>query len=161
MQPKLLLKRSFYFFVFLAVAWVVNACASNKPETAITTLQQEVRNAEQRFANTMANRDFAEFQTFIASDAIFFSGDDALKGRQRIAYAWRAFFANPQAPFSWRPDIVEVLSSGELALSSGPVYDPAGKQIGRFNSIWRRTTRRTWEVVFDRGSDVCGCAEKQ
>lgn len=59
-------------------------------------------------------------------------------------------------PFSWEPDVVEVLESGTLALSSGPVLDPAGKLIGRFNSIWRREAPGVWRIVFDRGSEVCG-----
>jgi hypothetical protein len=52
---------------------------------------------------------------------------------------------------------VEVLDSGSLAHSSGPVRDPNGKVIGRFNSIWRSDGAGTWRVIFDKGSDVCNC----
>ena len=55
------------------------------------------------------------------------------------------------APFSWRPEVVEVLDSGTLALTSGPVRDPTGKQTGTFNSIWRREPDGRWRVVFDKG----------
>jgi hypothetical protein len=44
-----------------------------------------------------------------------------------------------------------VLASGELAWSRGPVYDPTGKQIGTFNSIWRREPDGRWRIVFDKG----------
>jgi hypothetical protein len=47
---------------------------------------------------------------------------------------------------------VEVLASGALALTSGPVRDAAGAVVGRFNSVWRREPDGVWMVVFDKGS---------
>ena len=55
------------------------------------------------------------------------------------------------APFSWKPDVIEVLPSGNLAISSGPVLDPGGKKIGNFSSIWRREPDGRWLVIFDKG----------
>ena len=45
------------------------------------------------------------------------------------AAGWRRLYEQPQAPFSWEPQEVVVLASGNLALSSGPVRDPAGKVV--------------------------------
>jgi ketosteroid isomerase-like protein len=50
---------------------------------------------------------------------------------------------------------VQVLESGTLALSTGPVRDPKGKLVGRFSSIWRREAPGVWRIIFDHGSDVC------
>jgi ketosteroid isomerase-like protein len=50
-----------------------------------------------------------------------------------------------------------VLDSGGLALSTGPVFDPEGHQIGTFSSIWRREPDGSWRVVFDKGCPVCDC----
>ena len=47
--------------------------------------------------------------------------------------------------------MIEVLPSGTLALSSGPVFDPDGKKVGTFNSIWRRERNGKWQVIFDKG----------
>ena len=47
--------------------------------------------------------------------------------------------------------------SGTLAHSSGPVHDANGRQIGTFNSVWRRGPGGTWLVVFDKGCPVCNC----
>ena len=44
-----------------------------------------------------------------------------------------------------------------FAETTGPVHDPEGRQIGTFNSIWRRESDGTWRVVFDKGSPVCNC----
>jgi ketosteroid isomerase-like protein len=50
---------------------------------------------------------------------------------------------------------VEVLASGQLALSTGPVRDSKGKVIGTFTSIWRLEAPGKWRIVFDKGSPVC------
>ena len=112
----------------------------------------EVKGREIAFAKTMADRDFDAFLTFISPEAIFFDGPAPLRGREAIGAGWRAFFEGAKAPFSWEPDLVEVLESGELGLSSGPVRSPSGEVIGRFNSIWRKETDGQWRVVFDKGS---------
>ena len=104
------------------------------------------------FAKTMADRDLDAFLAFVSPEAIFFAGDDPLRGRDAVAAAWSSFFEGPTAPFSWHPDIVEVLESGGLALSSGPVLNAAGESVGRFNSIWRKEAAGEWRVVFDKGS---------
>jgi hypothetical protein len=46
---------------------------------------------------------------------------------------------------------VEVLPSGRLAMTSGPVTDAEGKPAGAFHSIWRREDDGVWRVIFDKG----------
>ena len=116
-----------------------------------------VEETERAFAATMANRDFEKFKTFISEDAIFFSGTTPLRGRQQIADAWEAYFKDPIAPFSWEPEHVEVLDSGTLAWSTGPVYDPERKVMARFNSVWQLDASHQWRIIFDKGNDVCNC----
>ena len=74
------------------------------------------------------------------------------------AAGWRRLYEQPQAPFSWEPQEVVVLASGNLALSSGPVRDPAGRIVATFTSVWRQEAPGVWRVIFDRGNDVCDCA---
>jgi len=110
-----------------------------------------VESREIAFAKTMADRDFEAFLSFISPEAVFFEGGRPLRGRDVIGRAWAPFFEGQAAPFSWRPD-VEVLESGDLALSSGPVIMASGESGGRFNTIWRRDGEGRWWVVFDKGS---------
>lgn len=112
----------------------------------------EVEAREIAFAKTMADRDFDAFLSFVSPEAVFFGGNGALRGNDAIGAAWRGFFEGPEAPFSWSPDVVEVLDSGDLALTSGPVRLPSGEDAGRFNSIWRKDPDGIWRIVFDRGS---------
>jgi len=123
----------------------------------VTTAHDEVVATERAFAKTMADRDFKGFESFLASEAIFFSGSTVEHGSAEIVAAWKPYFTNPTAPFSWLPDNVQVLPSGKLALSTGPVY-VQGKEVGRFNSVWRLEAANTWRIVFDKGEAVCSSA---
>jgi ketosteroid isomerase-like protein len=138
--------------MLLAHAVPAEAQAARAAEGRARGPAGDVEARELAFASTMADRDLDAFLTFVSPEAIFFNGDQPLRGRAAVTEAWSAFFEGEQAPFSWRPDVVEVLESGSLALSSGPVFDPDGQQIGRFNSIWRKDADGQWRVVFDRGS---------
>jgi len=132
---------------------VAPAQAQNQP-----ALARQVFQAESTFARTMAARDSQAFAAHVAVDAIFFGRRGPLRGRAAVVGGWQPFFEGPAAPFSWSPEVVEVLESGTLALSSGPVRDPTGRQIGTFNSIWRRDPDGRWRVVFDKACPVCDCA---
>jgi ketosteroid isomerase-like protein len=139
-------------FLLLALG-ALTACGAVAPSPAgAPDLRAQVMAAERAFAKTMADRDLNAFASYLADEAIFFSGSTPLRGRAKVTDDWARFFAGPQAPFSWEPDLVEVLDSGTLALSSGPVRDAAGRVIARFNSIWRREASGRWLVVFDKGS---------
>jgi ketosteroid isomerase-like protein len=112
----------------------------------------QVEAREVAFAATMARRDFDAFLTFISPEAVFFGRSGPLRGIDAIARAWSAHFEGDEPPFSWHPDVVEVLDSGKLAITSGPVLSPSGEEVGRFNTVWRRDSDGTWRVVFDKGS---------
>jgi len=124
-------------------------------QNSTAELQKQVREREQAFAKTMADRDHAAFTSFVSEEAIFM-GRIALRGRAAVAEGWKRFFEGPNAPFSWEPERVEVIDSGTLAISSGPVRDPSGKRISTFNSTWRREPDGQWRVVLDIGCPPCG-----
>ena len=124
------------------------------PVTTDKALQ--VKQTEQAFADTMAERNFEEFKAFLSEEAIFFAGSKPLRGKEQVGEAWKSYFDGADAPFSWEPELVEVLDSGTLALSSGPVRNAEGKLVGRFNSIWRfEPQSQSWKIIFDKGGAVC------
>jgi ketosteroid isomerase-like protein len=137
----------------LALATAGAGAASN------AELKQQVADTERAFAATMKQRDYAGFVAFLSDEAVFYSGPQTLRGKQQVAAFWKKFFEQSEAPFSWEPDQVDVLDSGGLAHSSGPVYDPKGKLIARFNSVWRLDAAGQWRIVFDKGEDFCDCTK--
>lgn len=142
--------------VLLALLVTLAVPATGFSETT-AELARQVRDSENAFAETMAKRDLAAFASYLADDAIFFGRDSVLRGKAAVVAGWKSLYEGPKAPISWRSASVEVLDSGDLAHSSGPVFDAQGKQIATFNSIWRRQAQGQWKVVFDKGCDVCNC----
>lgn len=139
----------------LSVALLIGTAMTLIPAAAMAQDNEAtaaVRAREIAFAKSMEDRDLEAFRTFISPEAIFFNGNQAQRGRDAIVRAWASLFEGEAAPFSWRPDVTEVLDSGRLALSSGPVFAPSGEETGRFNSIWRLEADGQWMVVFDKGS---------
>jgi ketosteroid isomerase-like protein len=115
------------------------------------SLKRQVFVAESSFAASMTRRDLDAFATFVSPEAIFFGDTTVMRGKRAVLDGWRGFFEKPTAPFSWKPDVIEVLPSANLAISSGPVFDPAGKRVSSFSSIWRREPDGSWQVIFDKG----------
>ena len=144
-------------FILLA-GTLISACSAMRQVNADP--QQEVRNTERAFAQSMVDRDHEAFATFLSNEAVFFSGSQVLRGKEAVAQAWKRFFEGPTAPFSWQPEQVEVLPAGGLALSSGPVRDAQGKLVASFTSIWRQEAPGVWRIVFDKGNEVCDCTKR-
>ncbi len=139
----------------LALALSASGCSRPERHDGGDVLQQEVMDAEWNFARTMAARDHDAFASFLSDEAIFISGSGPLRGKAEVVEGWRRYFETAEAPFSWKPERVEVLRSGGLALSTGPVYDPDGRRIATFTSIWRKDAGGEWRIIFDRGTPDC------
>jgi ketosteroid isomerase-like protein len=129
------------------------ACATT-PAPDRAALTQQVADAERAFAKTMADRDFKAFASFLAEETVFFNRQGPVRGKAAVIADWQRFFADSKAPFSWEPREVEVLPSGTLALTSGPVFAPDGSKVASFMSIWRLEAPGVWRIVFDKG---CNC----
>lgn len=140
-------------FSMTALAGVVLMAAAGTVAAAddAAVLAAQVRAAEAAFARSMAERDHAAFVAHLAAEAIFFSERGVLRGRDAVAADWKRYYEGPTAPFAWQPESVEVLDSGTLAHSSGPVFAADGRRIATFNSIWRREADGRWRIVFDKG----------
>jgi ketosteroid isomerase-like protein len=132
-------------------------CAVSAEQLTPVDLQEQVADTERAFARTMADRDFDGFVTFLSEEAVFFSGETPLRGKQQVMDTWKPYYEKQDAPFSWEPERVVVLDSGTLALSTGPVHDPSGKLIATYNSIWRLEAAGKWRIIFDKGNGVCEC----
>jgi len=141
-------------FVAALLACGLVPVASAEP---VEALAAKVRAREVAFAKSMADRNHTAFKTFVAEEALFMGRQTALRGREAVAQGWKPYFDQEKAPFSWAPERVEVVDSGTLALSTGPVFDPEGKRTGTYNSTWRLEKDGEWRVVLDNGCPPCRC----
>lgn len=124
---------------------------------AAADLEEDVRCREISFSDTAKRRDMEAFATFIDPDARFV-GDSVTHGLEQILAAWQVFFAEDGPTIAWRPQFVEVLKDGTLALTRGPYrvtsVDEEGNRVdswGTFNSVWRLDDDGQWYIIFDTG----------
>ena len=125
---------------------------------AFADLVNDVRCREISFSQSAEQRDLSAFRSHIDADARFVAAT-VRRGVDSIAEGWAVFFAPDGPSIKWRPQVVEVLENGTLALSRGPyrvvAKDAEGNTVqswGTFNSIWRLHDDGEWRVVFDAGS---------
>jgi ketosteroid isomerase-like protein len=148
------------FVLQTAVAMAILSFATAHAQRGGASPADEVRAAETAFAKSMADRNVTAFAALLGDEAVFFGGKGVHRGKTAVVAEWKRFFDGPTAPFSWAPAEVEVLPSGILGFTSGPVYDPKGQRIGTFNSVWQRQADGSWKVVFDKGCPPCECGTK-
>jgi ketosteroid isomerase-like protein len=135
-------------------------CATSTAVPGVDDAVAQVRAAETGFARTMADRDFAAFGSFIAEDAVFINSGQPLRGKAAILAHWKKFFDGAAAPFSWRPELVEVTTSRDLGYTEGPVMAADGKAFAKFYTTWRRDPASgRWQVAFDNGYRLCECGK--
>jgi ketosteroid isomerase-like protein len=148
------------FLLQVAAGIALAGLAPAHAQQTLVNRVEEVRAAEIAFAKSMADRDHAAFTARLADEAVFFGGKGVTRGKAAVAADWKRFFDGPAAPFSWAPTDVELLASGNLGYTSGPVLDPKGTRIGTFNSVWQRQRDGSWKIVFDKGCPACECGTK-
>jgi len=134
---------------------------------AAADLVDDVRCREIGFSQSVENQDIDAFRSFIDTDARFV-GSGVLQGVDQISEGWSVFFKPGLPTIKWRPQIVEVLEDGKLALSRGLYISVSpsddGDKIetwGTFNSVWRLNDDGEWRVVFDAGSPASGSPDEE
>lgn len=140
---------------FLAILTILLPAISMAQAASIEDIEEEVANVERAFAQTMADRDFQAFSAFIDDQAVFWSGSSPLRGKAAVLAVWKPYFEGPDAPFSWKPETVMALATGDLARSTGPVSGPDGSVGAYFTSTWRKNADGDWKVIFDKGQRYC------
>ncbi len=131
------------------------------PGPDLSAETEQVRCSETAFSQSVENRDWEAFESFIHPEARFpSSGSSPAKvGPARIREVWEGSYESGERTLRWRSRSIEILRPGDLALSRGPyslrvrLEDGSWEQTwGTFNSIWVREGDR-WQVIFDQGSE--------
>jgi len=134
---------------------------------AIADIADDVRCSEIGFSRSVETQNIALFESFIDADARFV-GSSVQRGVVEVAAAWAVFFTDDAPQMKWRPQIVEVLDDGILALSRGPYRmivtgsdGASSEHWGTFNSVWRKQDDGSWKVVFDAGNEAAEAPDEK
>ncbi len=126
---------------------------------AADSAENDVRCTEIAFSLSVENRDSGAFASFLDEDTRFI-GQSVLRGSSAVAEGWSVFFTESGPELVWRPYIVEVAATGDLALSRGPyrarALNAEGELVeswGIYNSVWRKEPDGKWKIIFDAGNE--------
>lgn len=124
--------------------------AAPEPGQPSNDVERSLWATEQAFADSFAARDPDKFASFLDEHTLF-GGRRRLEGKAAVREVWsKMMMDGPAPPFSWRPS--RAIVSGDVGMTAGPVFDPQGKWIGAFTSVWKRQPDGSWRIVLDGGA---------
>jgi ketosteroid isomerase-like protein len=132
---------------------VVGACTTKT--NTMTIYQEEVKQTELAFAQMAKEKGIAEaFLFYAAEDAVIMRNNQLISGKNAIkAYFNKRADAYQNIELKWRPDMVDVATSGDLAYTYGNYqlinHDTNEKSEGIFHTVWKRQSDGQWRFVWD------------
>lgn len=120
--------------------------------------QQAVACADVALSRAVEQRQVDEFLSYLDENARFFSDDTMKYGADDVRRAWSIYFEEDGPLLRWRPQFVEVVADGRLAITRGPYRyldrNDDGELVeawGTYNSFWRKLPNGEWKVLYDSG----------
>jgi ketosteroid isomerase-like protein len=130
----------------------------NKQENSIEKWKKEIIETELAFAQMAQKEGISKaFLTYAAEDAVLMRNNSLIIGMESI----RENFNNQKAELgsvslTWKPDFVDVSSSGDLGYTYGKygctIIESAGIEnidTGIFHTVWKRQPDGKWKFVWD------------
>jgi ketosteroid isomerase-like protein len=130
----------------------------NKQENSIEKWKKEIIETELAFAQMAQKEGISKaFLTYAAEDAVLMRNNSLIIGMESI----RESFNNQKTELgsvslTWKPDFVDVASSGDLGYTYGKyvytVIDSTGNEktdTGIFHTVWKRQPDGKWKFVWD------------
>ncbi|MCM8568615.1 nuclear transport factor 2 family protein [Gramella jeungdoensis] len=127
-------------------------------ETAnIETWKNEIIETEAAFAKMAAEEGIpTAFLFYAAEDVAVLRNDKLILGREALKNSYPSLEKKADVSLSWKPDFVDVSSSGDLGYTYGKyvykVTDSLGNENvseGIFHTVWKRQPDGNWKFVWD------------
>jgi len=144
---------------FILIALLsLGSCHADSEKGSIDKWKHEILETEQNFAEMAKNEGIAKaFETFAADDVVLERSDSLVIGkRDLIKYFGNQDSGNNHVTLTWKPDFIDVSSSGDLGYTYGHYNlsssDSSGHKLenrGVFHTVWKRQVDGTWRFVWD------------
>lgn len=120
----------------------------------LETWKNEIITTEIQFSD-MAKKEGMNiaFLNFVADDGVLLRNDKLIKGKDSI----KQFMKNSSSRgLSWKPDFVDVSTSGDLGYTYGKYLFKYKDSLGNdktsegiFHTVWKKQPDNTWKFVWD------------
>lgn len=145
-----------YISLLILILGISLGCSQNSDKKEIW--KKEILDTEQAFSNMTKNEGIAKaFSEFAADDVVINRNDSLIVGKESLQQFYtQTTNPNRKVELSWKPDFVDVSSSGDLGYTYGKylfsVTDSTGQtqsSTGIFHTVWKRQKDGTWRFVWD------------
>ncbi len=142
--------------VILAISGFILFSGTIDREEKMEKLKLEIMVVERQFAEMTADKGIKDaFLFYAAEGAVLMRNNKVIKGKINI----RKYFDSVKLKnikLKWKPDFVDISSSGDLAYTYGKytfsAKDQSGKEInseGIFHTVWKKQIDGSWKYVWD------------
>ena len=146
-------------FLLVFAHLTLNSCTMENQKKEIEIWKDEILETEKNFANMVESKGIPEaFLFYAAEDAVLMRNNKLVIGRNRLEeyFEKQALTTNKEVRLTWKPDYVDVSSSGDLGYTYGKYTfsykDSVGavkEDSGVFHTVWRKQPDGTWKFVWD------------
>ena len=145
------MKKTFQLLAILIL--LITSCKTEIPKEHIEKWKEEIRQAEQDFAQMAKEKGIHDaFIHFAAEDAVLKRGK-LIIGKTAID---KYLENSTSKKLSWSPDFVDVSSSGDFGYTYGSYVFKYSDSIGNpledkgiFHTVWKRQEDGSWKFVWD------------
>ncbi len=144
--------------LIIPISFIIYACNINKQENSIEKWKKEIIETELEFAQMVQKEGTSKaFLAYAAKDAVLMRNNSLIIGMESIRESFNKQKTElGSVSLTWKPDFVDVASSGDLGYTYGKyvytVIDPAGNEkvdTGIFHTVWKRQPDGEWKFVWD------------
>jgi len=142
----------------LQISLLFYSCNTNKKEVPIEKWKSEIVDTELEFSEMAQKEGIPKaFLAFAAEDVVVNKNNSLIIGKEAL----RESYENEKSEsgnfgLSWKPDFVDVASSGDLGYTYGKYVYTTTDSIGNtkviegvYQTVWKRQPDGKWKFVFD------------
>ncbi|MFS4494616.1 YybH family protein [Maribacter sp. 2308TA10-17] len=146
-------KNNTYLFFLLLF---LTSCNQSSHTKDVEKWKAEIRAVEKKFNDLAQEKGLAiAFETYAAPKGVIRKGGKVIQGPKAIG-DWYRNDSRPGETLTWKPDFIDVSSSGDLAYTYGgyvfTTIDSTGakkENTGTFHTVWKRQPDGNWKFVWD------------
>jgi ketosteroid isomerase-like protein len=134
------------------------ACNTNMKEDSMEKWKREIVDTEKEFAEMALKEGIPKaFLTYAAEDAVLMRNNSLIFGKESLQESYKNKESESgNVSLSWKPDFVDVASSGDLGYTYGKYVYTTTDSIGNakvvegiFHTVWKRQSDGKWRFVWD------------